>query len=740
MLGLRLCAALLAIAPLATVADSAADTALPPVIYVAEAAPDKQPANTESDAPEDDTLELPAMTVVGSRTRRAAQDVPGSVSVLDTRDLEYLQASNLGEALGELPGVAVEGGPRANGAFLNVRGLSGPRVLLIVDGARQNFLGGHRSSLLVDPELLKQVELLRGPASALWGSDALGGVVVLSTKDADDFLAPGQSIAGRLRLGYESVSGEQTRTGIVAGRLGSFDAVASAVTRDADDFELGDGSMQPNSGIAVDSNLARLSWLPDGSPHSLRLIRQSFVQDSISPSNPAIDVNDTNPLIDRTNDTVYSVARYAFEPAGNGLLHGAQFNVYRDTLDIREDRVDEPRADRTRFATNGLNGHVTLARSLWAGGPASLLTVGGDGFEDTSSATRDGQPRTQFPDADRQMRGGFVQAEIPIGDIAVIPGVRFDRYTAESNQDDSAGVDEQQWSPKLGLVWSPLDGVRLRASYNTAFRAPGLVEVYAAGQHFLGNDFTPNPNLRPETARNTEFGFSVDIPGFAAGHQALLSGSVYRNRIDDYIELFVSVETTVGAPQCLGLQLPEGCVNRNDDGTPIPGVPPIFIGGTTSSRNLASATLTGGELELGYGIGPLTWRNSFSTVRGSDDASGAPLLTIQADRLRSTLDYSPTPRLRTTLGFTRRFAQDRVPTAADENGEEQPIIPPTEASSTWDLALSWEPLGAGGRAFGFFAPRLVAGIDNLTDADYRAHLNTLPSPGRNLRVSLSAGF
>ena len=136
---------------LATASPTApADTAqewLLPVIHVVEADPDKQPAESAPPADED-TLDLPAMTVVGSRTRRAAQDVPGSVSVLSARDLEYTQASNLSEALSALPGVAVEGGPRANGAFLNIRGLSGPRVLLVVDGARQNFLGGHRSSLL----------------------------------------------------------------------------------------------------------------------------------------------------------------------------------------------------------------------------------------------------------------------------------------------------------------------------------------------------------------------------------------------------------------------------------------------------------------------------------------------------------------------------------------------------------------------------------------------------------------
>lgn len=728
---------------LATASPTApADTAqewLLPVIHVVEADPDKQPAESAPPADED-TLDLPAMTVVGSRTRRAAQDVPGSVSVLSARDLEYTQASNLSEALSALPGVAVEGGPRANGAFLNIRGLSGPRVLLVVDGARQNFLGGHRSSLLVDPEMLKQVELLRGPASALWGSDALGGVVVLTTKDAADFLNPGERLAARTRFGFESVSGEETASGIVAGRLGSFDAVFNAVSRQADNFERGDGLEEPHTGIGVDSHVARLSWLPEGSAHSLRLIRQSFVQDSVSPSNPSIRITDTNPLIDRTNDATYSVARYGFEPGGDGWLHGAQFNVYRDALNIREDRVDDPRADRTQFQTDGLNGHLTIARSLWSGAADSLLTLGIDAFDDQSEATRNGQARAQFPDADRSLRGYFAQAEIPLGRFSLVPGLRIDRYTAESNQDDSDDIDERQTSPKLGLLWAPLDGIRVRASYDRAFRAPGLVEVYAAGQHFLGNNFTPNPQLRPETARNLELGFTLDRPGYAPGHQWLIAASAYENRVNDYIELFVTVDTQVPAPQCLAPQPPAGCVNTNEDGSLNPAAPPIFIGGQTSSRNLPSATLRGGEVELAYAIGPYKLGTSFSRVRGNYDVTGEPLLTIPADRIRTTFDWTPTPRLHSTLGLTRRFATDRVPTFTDDDGNEQPVIPPTESSSTWDFALSWEPLGAAGRAFGLVAPRLVAGIDNLTDEDYRTHLNTLPSPGRNVRVSLSAGF
>lgn len=689
--------------------------------------------------------ELEPLTVVGSRVARPQSQTAASIDLVSARELEYRQASTLGEALGALPGVSVEGGPRANAQFLNVRGLSGPRVLLLVDGARQNFLGGHRSSLLVDPELLQQVELLRGPASAIWGSDALGGVVALRTKDAADFLQPGERLAGRVRLGYESVSGEHLSSGIGALRLGPVDGLLSLVRRSAQDYERADGSAQPNSGLGVNGQLAKLSWLPEASGHSLGLVHHGFVQSSVSPSNPATTVSDTNPLIDRENDTLYSVARYGFEGAEGGWLRAADLSVYRDDLRIREDRVDEPRHDITRFRTHGASGHVSLPLP----GPASpfrrnqpLLTLGGDFYADRARATRDGEPRPQYPDAERRVEGVFAQVEWSWGPVTLLPGLRYDRYQARSLQDDSAAVREEALSPKLGLVWDVFGNARLqaRASVNSAFRAPGLIEIYAAGQHFLGNNFVPNPQLRPEQARNVEVGLEARWPGLRFADALRARGSLYRNEVDDYIELFVTVEEEVPAPRCLAPTPPVGCVNRSDDGSLNPLVPPIYVGGSTSSRNLPQATIHGGELELGWELGIWQLGTSYSHTRGSDDNSGAPLLSIPADRLRTTLDLRPWAGLRATLGHSHHFAQDRVPTVTDENGDTQNLIPTTPGYGVWDLALSWEPRGRKGRLWGLRAPRLVAGIDNLSNTAYRNHLNVLESPGRNLRLSLSAGF
>jgi len=678
--------------------------------------------------------ELSPVVVVATRTPRAVAEVAASVAVVSERDIETRQASSLGEALRDLAGVATEGGPRANAEFINVRGLSGPRVLLVVDGARQNFLGGHRSSLMVEPELLKQVELLRGPASALWGSDALGGVVVLSTRDAADFLEADEPFALRWRTAYESAAQETLGSGIAAARWGDFDVVGSLSQRDSDDYRLGGGETQPHSALHTLGSLAKLSWRPEGSPHQLGFIQQGFRQSGQSPSNPAEEVSDTNPLIDRRNDDRYTILRYGFSSSSaDSGLRAAQLNLYRDDLLLREDRVDAPRADRTYFRTEGGSGHVTLP-SAWGLGDETLWTLGAEIFRDRAQATRDGAPRPQYPDAERRLGGVFLQSELARGDVTIVPGVRYDRYEAESHSDAARAIRESAVSPKLGLAYRVSEGLHLRAGYNAAFRAPGLIEIYAAGQHFLGNEFVPNPELRPEQARNLELGFSLDQPAYGPG-QLLLSGSIYRNRVRDFIELFVDARSELLAPQCLPPQPAVGCVNRNDDGSANLMAPPIFVDGTTSSRNLPSATLTGGELEAAYAWGPLKLGLSYSRVRGESDQDGAALTSMPADRLRSTLNLKLRPSLQSTLCHSHSFAQDRVPLKDDGT----PVVPRTPAFSTWDWSASWEPT-VSASAWGLRDPRLVLGVDNLTDEAYRDHLNILRSPGRNLRISLSAGF
>lgn len=219
---------------------------------------------------------LEGVTATATKTARDPFDVAESVSIIDEDRIEAAQAANLADLLADLPNVDIAGGARSIGQRVVIRGLSDDRILFVIDGARQNYDRAHDSRIFLDPDLFKQVEVLRGPASALWGSGALGGVVSFTTKDAADFLEPGQSFGARLKLGYQDVNAQAHTSAAVYGRSGdTLDYLLDWSYRNADDTQLGDGSTLEHSAFDSLAGLAKLTWKP--APfHSLSGSLQTF--------------------------------------------------------------------------------------------------------------------------------------------------------------------------------------------------------------------------------------------------------------------------------------------------------------------------------------------------------------------------------------------------------------------------------------------------------------------------------
>ena len=149
------------------------------------------------------------ITVVGTRTERALNDVAASITVKTSDDIERELTRNIADLVRFEPGITVGGtGDRFGLGGFNIRGIGGNRVLTIVDGVRISdefsfgpFLSARRD--FVDVDSIYQAEIARGPISSLYGSDALGGVVALRTKTAEDYLG-GESTYVGLKTGYSS--------------------------------------------------------------------------------------------------------------------------------------------------------------------------------------------------------------------------------------------------------------------------------------------------------------------------------------------------------------------------------------------------------------------------------------------------------------------------------------------------------------------------------------------------------
>src|SRR5688572_17745214 len=221
-----------------------------------DAAPaaDQQPAETSAPEAgpaaeaEPGPVILRPISVSATRNPIEAFEYPGMVTVIDPDRPDLRNASTPDDLLNRVPNVEFTGGPRRTGEDPSIRGFSGPDVVIMIDGARQNIDTGHEGRFYLDPSLIGEVEVLRGSASALYGSGGSGGVFSFQTLDADDLLAPDETVGFRVRGGYQSVNDEPMGSFTLYGKPGAgIDLLGSVTKRNSGDIRLGDGDTLDSS-------------------------------------------------------------------------------------------------------------------------------------------------------------------------------------------------------------------------------------------------------------------------------------------------------------------------------------------------------------------------------------------------------------------------------------------------------------------------------------------------------------
>lgn len=648
---------------------------------------------------------LQGITVTATRTPETVLSVPKSVSIVDQKQIATEQATHLADIVENLPNIAVEGGPRPSGQNINIRGLSDQRILYLLDGARQNFNKAHNSRFMVDPELLKQVETVRGPTT-LWGSGALGGVVSLTTKDAGDFLKPGENWGVKFKTGYQSVNSQWLANASTFGVAGdSLDYLLDFSYRNAGDMRQGDGNDLQNSAFETTAGLAKITWSPVLF-HNFAFTTQIFDDTSGVPSNPQANTSETNPRVDRNLQQRNFIWRYTYENPEQQLIQ-PELTVYYNNTDLRENDTTSTRRDQTQFDTVGINlrniMQIDLLPQL-----EQTLSYGIDYYHDQTQGTRDGMPRNSFPDAESDVTGLYIQDEIKLWDrLTLIPGVRWDYFANQASDPSIAAQSEDAVSFKTGLNFAVTDWLSLFASYNEAFRAPSLTELFVNGTHFTcgpgcANLFVANPNLKPEKAHNKEIGVRLQKDNlFADGNDFRFRFGYFHNEVDNFIDTVVNFVFY-----------------------PVPGNP--GAGGTSSNFNVNDALLTGFELEMNYDLPYGYVGASYSQTRGDNKTTNEPLSNIPADKwvLQTGIRY---PLWGLSLGWrsTLVAAQNRIPAGGTA----------TPGYDIHDLNLTWTP-----SIPKLSNLRMNFGINNITDRDFRKHLSVLTEPGRNFMTTVSWQF
>lgn len=516
------------------------------------------------------------IVVTATRIATNAEDVPSTVTVKSDEQIADELVTDIRDLVRFEPGVSVQRQParfnaalsatgRAGNDGFNIRGIGGNRVLIQVDGVRvpDGFSFGAQNvgrGDYVDLGLIKSVEILRGPSSALYGSDGLAGAVSFITADPSDFLEAGKAVGGLVRAAYSSADNEFSETAILAGRSGDWSVMAAYTRRDFNELDnkgtvggTGAARTRPNPQDGrSNAALARIVYDP-ANGHKLRLTGEylgtHLFTDGLSSLSPTVE------LLQGIDTGERKRVSLEWSWQGEGAIDFARVALYwQDGEDVQftdEDRT--PAADRERLNTfeNRVFGAAADARADFATGAIGhRLVFGGDISKTRQRGLRDGVlptppdvfPSRAFPTTDFTRAGLFVGDEISIADgrLLLYPALRFDWYDLSPRNDallpgfTGAGQKDSRLSPKFGAVWKVTDQVRLFANYATGFKAPEPGQVNQFFENLTyGYTSKPNPDLGPERSRSFEGGLrvgsdhvSLDLTAFSARYKDFISQEV----------------------------------------------------------------------------------------------------------------------------------------------------------------------------------------------------------------------
>jgi len=668
----------------------------------------------ESTAQESNPEGAPVFTdklvVTASRREQGSATTPASIRVIDASSIESQQPEKIADLFKEVPGLQITGEGPFRGIPI-IRGMNSNRVLILVDGQRLNnarestdFAGIQPA--LVDMSQVERVEVLSGPASVQYGSDAIGGVINIITKQpdigTDEFVWNGD-----FELGYGTAA-EASRAKVAVsgtGRGFSFNVVgswedydsykAASGAKDDEDFAnyVDDDNMVYNSGMEQTSFQGGFRFLT-GNTGALKLTLEAVRTKDIGfPGfDPSSGVDIKFPNFDR-------------DKLGLGWQSGPLWGLddfivstYYQQIDKQSDRnfsfggffsnnFTQSLVDSLGFNVQGVKDtgrhHLVFGLDLYQ-----------DDVDDTTVAENNfgSSNEVAVPDSTQTGLGLFIEDNISLSDAVTLKaGLRGDRFDFDAKEDpDYAGesfdVTDSDVSGNLGVTWGVTENVTLVGLVGRGFRSPNLQERSFTGLATTGDTFIlQNPDLSSERSLNFETGFKVRYDRYYGGV------SVYYNDLTNFINL-----EFLGEDPDTGLQL-------------------------ARFANVEDAYVWGIELDLET-IFATWWTLSggINYSEGKNQESNEPLSLISPFKLNLGLKYQ---RARWWSEIRGRYVakQDKVPEGID----------PSDGFTVFDLRAGYD------FAFGL---GLIASLENFTDNLYAETYNNRPEPGRNLRLAARYRF
>jgi len=560
---------------------------------------------------------LEEIVVTATKTEKRIEDAPGSITVIDREEMERKNIQTVDDALNSLSGLFVK---RSKGlmdstASVRMRGFAGDKyTLVLIDGQPLNdaYTSGVEWGAL-PVESIDRIEVIRGPASALYGGNAMGGVINIITKtpqkleleisggygthDAYRYrLSAGNRFWDRLsvRLGYEEEGTDgypatpvlrtiTSGTGDVSGGYPMNDKYGEPKYWVVGDK--GDNGAQRrsiNGKISLDfSDTGNLSFTASsgryeydyGPPHTYMGTFEGYAiagPDQRARFRPNDFISYTG--ISRNDHDTYSLAfKELFGPV--------QINAQVGTVQIDDRYTLESGSGSDDYYNSP--GELKITESeTWFGeirgdiplGQSHLLTLGVSFRTDEADTNEydipfyrsySGKgPSTFYSGGKSRTWAIFAQDEWRIFDpLTLYLGLRYDSWKVYDGASGVPGSEteydsntESELSPKLAAVWKPLSDTTLRASVGHAFRPPTIYELYRTWQSW-STTYQSNPDLKPETM----WAYELGIEQYFFNKRTRLSLTGYRNDIDDLIyyrtEGSTKIRSNAGKARTYGLEI-----------------------------------------------------------------------------------------------------------------------------------------------------------------------------------------
>ncbi len=666
---------------------------------------------------------LPEVVVSGSRQEQAADDLPLSYDVINASTLSNQQSRTLREALQDLPNASVKRSParfsvggttasagRDGNVGINIRGLGGNRVLLMTDGVRMPRSYAYRTTTFdreyLSLELLKRIEVVRGPASALYGSDGMAGLVNFITHEPADFLvskegdAP-KTLGGRVAAGWSGDDNGHTLAGTVAGKTNDrLQWMLTATTRGAHAVDNLGTNDEPNTNRTRpnpqdDRDNAVLGKIVLR-PHSTQ--RHVFTFEHVEKKSDVDLLSSRNPLPLRGTPAQIAgaiVDEYSSRSMERDrLTWDARFGLGADWADHVRTVIAVQHAQSRQVGTSVRNTlplrvrDNSYAERTWqaglqadkivrSGGWSHKITYGLDHVRSDITNLYTGLaplppevfPLKRFPDTRETTSALYVQDESVHGNWSLTPGLRYDHFALDVTsqagfyppaKQPGQSLSGSALSPKIGVLYRATPQWSLFGQYSAGFRAPDASQINGYYENMAEQVIIiPNPDLKPEKSRGFEVGvrgrldrLSLDVAAFTSNYSNLIMDTVLIR------------------------------------GTGTAADPRIF-----QTINTERARIHGFEVKGQYDWGRVAGGRlatpfSYGTARGVNRATGMPINSVDPAQLALGLKYDTV-----AWGLRLDMRHHAAKTAKDIDSASSVKLPNTQftipSATTLDLSVQW---------------------------------------------------